>query len=663
MKPHHRLPALATLVLASAVWTSQTIAATIDKADNTDDLTLATSWSGGVVPGAEDIARWSGLAAADSVSLGGNLSLQGITIGSTGGAVTIQNGNTLTLGSSGIDMSVADQNLTISSNLTLAQGVQTWNVASGRTLALDTGTFSRSAGSTLNLQGTGTVSSSMSGLSNVNDILGPWATVGSGTSTRYATLSGGNIVAYTGATALTGVTGVFGGMPSSGTGAVNYDVAGTGTFAAYGLVRNINTLRYTGDGATQQSNNSGDLLTINGILNAGTGTLNIGGGTHALRVTIGASNNLVLNAESASITIANEIKNGASPGSVTIQGSGSNVVTLAGPNTYTGGTFVNSGRLFASSNSMNGGAIRIDEGATLTFTGNNQISTSTVTGAGDIINSTANTIIFTGDHSGFTGTFTHSAGSNNTQFNSATSGSANASYSISAGELIFAANGNYTVQFGSLSSSGGNIRGGNAATGTTTLEVGNLNTSTSIAGNINNGSTKVMALTKVGTGTLTIQGSNTYTGATLVSAGTLLVSGALGTTAVTVGEYGTIGGIGSLAGDLAFHADAKLAVVDFDNPLAVGGTITFGSGFGIANLGGIDWGSLAQNIPHTIISTTQTFGASDIDNFGIGNAASVGGGLFAYFDSGSLAVVVIPEPSAALLGGIGILLFLRRRRN
>jgi hypothetical protein len=94
MKPKHRFPALAALVFASAVWTCQSIAATIDKADNTD-------------------------------------------------------------------------------NLTLAQGAQTWNVASGRTLTLDTGTFSRSAGSTLNLQGTGSVSSSTTCLSNVNSITHP----------------------------------------------------------------------------------------------------------------------------------------------------------------------------------------------------------------------------------------------------------------------------------------------------------------------------------------------------------------------------------------------------------------------------------------------------------------------------------------------------------
>jgi hypothetical protein len=44
------------------------------------------------------------------------------------------------------------------------------------------------------------------------------------------------------------------------------------------------------------------------------------------------------------------------------------------------------------------------------------------------------------------------------------------------------------------------------------------------------------------------------------------------------------------------------------------------------------------------------------------NAASVGTGRSACFQNGSLQVVVIPEPRAALLGGLGVLMLLRRRR-
>jgi fibronectin-binding autotransporter adhesin len=185
---------------------------------------------------------------------------------------------------------------------------------------------------------------------------------------------------------------------------------------------------------------------------------------------------------------------------------------------------------------------------------------------------------------------------------------------------------------------------------------------TTVSGNITQGGA-TLALYKQGEGTLTLSGTNnSYTGATLVSAGTLLVNGSLGNTAVSVAADATIGGTGSLVGGLAFDAAGLLEVVDLNDPLAVTGTITFGSGFGIANLTGINWGILDLNTAYTVISTSQTFSASDIGNFGIDNAALVGGGRSAYFDNGSLAVVVIPEPSAALLGGIGILFLLRRRR-
>ena len=43
--------------------------------------------------------------------------------------------NTLTLGTGGIDMSAATQDLSITSGITIANGFQQWNVADGRSLS------------------------------------------------------------------------------------------------------------------------------------------------------------------------------------------------------------------------------------------------------------------------------------------------------------------------------------------------------------------------------------------------------------------------------------------------------------------------------------------------------------------------------------------------
>jgi autotransporter-associated beta strand protein len=56
--------------------------------------------------------------------------------------------------------------------------------------------------------------------------------------------------------------------------------------------------------------------------------------------------------------------------------------------------------------------------------------------------------------------------------------------------------------------------------GAVTLTAGGDNTSTAFSGSIQDGSGTV-AFTKIGTGTLTLSGANTYTGLTTVSAGTL----------------------------------------------------------------------------------------------------------------------------------------------
>ena len=169
-------------------------------------------------------------------------------------------------------------------------------------------------------------------------------------------------------------------------------------------------------------------------------------------------------------------------------------------------------------------------------------------------------------------------------------------------------------------------------------------------------------LVKQGTGTQTLTAANTYAGTTTVSAGTLLVNGSLGSGSVHVREGAAIGGTGSIGGDLHFDNAALLHIASFTSPLAVSGTVSFGNGFGIANLSGIDWDELELVTAYDLLATSQDFGISTLANFGPENAAPVGSGRLAYFQNGSLQVVVIPEPASALLAALGGLLATRRRR-
>jgi autotransporter-associated beta strand protein len=91
-----------------------------------------------------------------------------------------------------------------------------------------------------------------------------------------------------------------------------------------------------------------------------------------------------------------------------------------------------------------------------------------------------------------------------------------------------------------------------ATSGTNTLIVNQSTTTTYGLRMIDSTLGAKNALTKSGTGILTMTGINTYTGATTVSGGSLFVNGGLSAaSAVTVAAVGTIGGSGTAAGTLS----------------------------------------------------------------------------------------------------------------
>jgi autotransporter-associated beta strand protein len=189
---------------------------------------------------------------------------------------------------------------------------------------------------------------------------------------------------------------------------------------------------------------------------------------------------------------------------------------------------------------------------------------------------------------------------------------------------------------------------------------------------------------KQGTGTLTLTAANTFTGETRIAAGTLKLAstGSLLSSLITI-ESGasfdtsevagfqlapgqSLGGSGTFAGSILIDAGAGL-VFDPGNPLTVSsGTVTFGTGFGVDDIVGLDGANISEGLYALINGTVDLTG---VDNVGFANRLSIGGGKEAYFQQGSLQLVVVPEPgamtlaAAAVASGLGFRFGRRRRRG
>lgn len=195
------------------------------------------------------------------------------------------------------------------------------------------------------------------------------------------------------------------------------------------------------------------------------------------------------------------------------------------------------------------------------------------------------------DITNFTGTISVPAANirfgNTAGIPAGTAAGQNATFNLGAAGNMFyrnGTNGTLTIKLGALTGTAGSFvsGGGSAGTGVILFEVGEKAIDCDFGGGFRDGSTK-SALTKVGSKTLTLSGTNTHTGATTVSAGTLHLSGthsgtgavsvANGATykvtgtkssngATTVSNGGTLTGTGSLSGTTTVANGATLAPGD-----------------------------------------------------------------------------------------------------
>ncbi len=194
-----------------------------------------------------------------------------------------------------------------------------------------------------------------------------------------------------------------------------------------------------------------------------------------------------------------------------------------------------------------------------------------------------------------------------------------------------------------------------------------------------------LGITKSGAGTMEISGTNsTYTGATTVSGGKLIVNGNISTSSTNVQAGATLGGSGTV-GAVTVQTDGIFAPGNSPGTLTFTGDLTLNSGsisdfeINSFSLGNYDLAIAAvsgtQNVSFNGIlnllfqSGFNTVGSIKIFDFdGYSGAftsvvpTGLAGGFTASFDNATGIVTVVPEPGAALLGGLGMLCLLRRRR-
>ncbi|QOZ68414.1 autotransporter-associated beta strand repeat-containing protein [Bradyrhizobium arachidis] len=328
-----------------------------------------------------------------------------------------------------------------------------------------------------------------------------------------------------------GASGDTGGsLVKTGTGTLTLSGANTytgGTTFAGGTV-SVSSDANLGDLAGSLTFNGGALQVTGTAFTATTRTINWGaaGGTFDIA---NAANNF---------TVSQTLSGGA------LTKSGAGTLTLTGADTFSSVT-VSAGTLVFLNNSA--GSADIANNAQLTFYGNSTAGSATIHNSGNVL--------FDGNSTAGNAQLVNTTSSAVIDFNTPGPGSDG---KISAGSI--AGDGHFNLNGEELTVGGNNLS--TTVTGVLTGDAHNTGTS----------------LIKVGTGTLTLSGINTYTGATIVNGGTLAVNGSIASSSgVTVNSGGTLGGAGTV-GNTTIASGGTLAPGNSVGTLTVSGSLTFSAG-------------------------------------------------------------------------------------
>lgn len=428
-----------------------------------------------------------------------------------------------------------------------------------------------------------------------------------------------------------------------------------------------------------------------------------------------------------SLTVNQVIRNGgAFQQTLSITGTGTKLVLSGTGSTYGGNRLnVGAGATFdlGGNGDFSARQLTLAASGTITATGtakiidNNGFDASTLAGfltgtLGVTQSDGTNAMTISNNGNTYSGGTTITTGSLNAQANNAL-GTGAVSITNSSGTSTL----NFTSAapvIGSLASSGAGIKQvvlGNTGVNTT-LTIGALNTSTTYSGSISEFAGQTGALTKTGSGTLTLGGAASYTGQTKVTGGTLQLNatGSIASTilnvqagtfdaiaAVSLPTFTSISGAGAIspgsqvvtlaatstlapgnsAGTLSVNGALALAAgtaVDFE---LNGGNTAVGAGVndlvtGVVDLtldGTLNVTPLASFAAASNGDTWRLFdytGALTDNGLALGSMPTLGAGLSFAIDtatSGQVNLTIVPEPASLALLAVGGLMMLPRRRK
>jgi autotransporter-associated beta strand protein len=378
--------------------------------------------------------------------------------------------------------------------------------------------------------------------------------------------------------------------------------------------------------STSAATSLGESLTLDLGLASG---VTLSGGT----LSIGSTFILTATNDAADTATISTMLSGA--GGLTKTGAGS--VTLSGTNTYTGATSVSAGTLAVSGGDAisSNSSVTVASGATLALSNNETIGSLSGAGAVTLGSNTLTSIItadtiFSGGIGGAGGlsvsqsgaaTFALTLSGTNTYTGNTTAVNygwlkLNGDASVSSSSQL-RANGNSIITLqsdqtiGSLSSNNANA---SIQLDAFTLSAGGDSTSTTVYGVISGSGN----LVKQGSGTLTLEGTNTYNGTTTVSAGTLSVTSDsnLGSGAVNLAVDTVLQVTGAANIDNAVVLSGN-ATIDTSSNATLSGSLS--GSFGLSKTG---LGTLSLSGSNSHAGTTVTGGglavASD-GNLGSGD--------------------------------------------